>query len=269
MSSPSPPITSTRNRRVVEAVKLAQRKHRQRQGRFAVEGLQLLHMALDAGLTPGEVFYCAEQFAGATAPALLERFAGAGADLLPVSEAVMARLSDRSGPQGIVATFALFETALRDLPLSGRELVLVLDRPQNPGNAGTLVRTADAVGAAAVAVIEPCVDVFDPGVVRASMGSLFNLPVIVSDDVAGLFDWLRAGGLPLAGADVAQGRWELAPGGLALVLGNEGRGLSDDVRAGIERWVSLPILGRAESLNVAVAGGVLMYSWLRANGVMG
>ncbi len=262
-------ITSTRNRRIVEARKLAQRKHRQRQGRFLVEGLQLLHMALDAGARPIEVFYCERQFTGTEAPALLDRFRQAGAELVAVSPQVMQTLSERDAPQGIVATFALFETPLTSLSLTGHELIVVLDRLQDPGNLGTLVRTADAVGAGAVILIEPCVDPFDPKTVRGTMGSLFNVPLVRTTDVPGLFARLRGKGLRLVGADARLGEaWgspSLWRGGVALILGNEARGLSDDVRAQVEEWVHLPMAGRAESLNVAVAGGVLMYTWLRAN----
>jgi TrmH family RNA methyltransferase len=264
----TPTITSTRNRHIVDARKLDQRKHRQRQGRFLVEGLQLLHMALDASARPIEVFYCESLFAGTEAPSLLGRFREAGAALLPVSEHVMDALSQRDAPQGLVATFALFETSFQELALTGQELVVVLDRLQDPGNVGTLIRTADAVGAGAAILIEPCVDVFDPKTVRGSMGSLFNLPLVRTDDVPQLFSRLRAGGLRLVGADAGRGSdWGegLWSGGVALVLGNEARGLSDDVRAHLQGWARLPIVGQAESLNVAVAGGVLMYAWLQAN----
>jgi len=262
------PITSTRNQRIVEARKLDQRKHRQRQGRFLVEGLQLLHMALDADARPVEVFYCESQFAGAEAPALLARFRQTDADLVAVSEHVMQALSQRDAPQGIVAAFALFETPLQALRLAGSELVIVLDRLQDPGNLGTLIRTADAVGAAAVILIEPCVDPFDPKTVRGSMGSLFNVPLVRTADIAETFTRLREQGLRPVGTDArlgepwGRGLWE---GGVALILGNEARGLTEDVRAHAEAWARLPIVGQAESLNVAVAGGVLMYAWLETN----
>jgi TrmH family RNA methyltransferase len=168
----------------------------------------------------------------------------------------------------MVATFRIPRPALSALELSGDELVIILDRLQDPGNLGTLIRTADAAGAAAVLLIEPCVDPYDPKTVRGSMGSLFNLPVISTKEVAGLFQRLRSAGLRLIGADPhlgvtwGEGLWR---GGVALVLGNEARGLSPDVAAPIDAWARLPIVGKAESLNVAVAGGILMYAWLREN----
>jgi TrmH family RNA methyltransferase len=261
-------ITSVRNQRVVEARKLRQRKHRRRQRRFLVEDSTLLTIALDAGAQPFEVFYCENQLEGREALTLMKRFREFGAELVAVSPRVMETLSERDISQGMVASFASFEASLQELPLVGCKLVLVMDRLQDPGNLGTLIRTADAVGAAATILIEPCVDPFDTKTVRGTMGSLFNVPLVRTADVSGLFSFLREKGLRLIGSDACRGKAgdeALWKGGVALVLGNEARGLSDDVRPLMEAWVCLPLVGKAESLNVAVAGGVMMYDWLRAN----
>jgi TrmH family RNA methyltransferase len=188
--------------------------------------------------------------------------------MVAVSPYVMATLAERDVPQGIVGTFNLFETSLQGLSVSGRGLILALDRLQDPGNLGTLIRTADAVGAAAVILIEPCADPFDPKTVRGTMGSLFNVPLVRVSDVLELFAWIQEKGFRVVGTEAQQGRmWgeSLWTGGVVLVLGNEARGLSNDVRSFVEAWARMPIMGKAESLNVAVAGGVLMYAWLRAN----
>jgi TrmH family RNA methyltransferase len=261
-------LTSVRNRRIVDARKLRQRKHRQRQGRFLVEDLPILQMALDAGAKPVEVFYCRSQLVENQAHSLLDHFRNMGANLVAVSPQVMRVLAERETPQGIVASFALFESGLEELPVSAHDLVVVLDRLQDPGNLGTLIRTADAVGAAAAILVEPCTDPFDPKTVRGTMGSLFSVPLVRTLDVVDLFAWLHSLGLRSVGADTEQGMlwgdglWE---GGVALILGNEARGLSNDVRPLVETWARLPMVGKAESLNVAVAGGILMYAWLRAN----
>jgi TrmH family RNA methyltransferase len=268
LHSESTVITSTRNPRIVEARKLAQRKHRERQARFWVEDLTILEMAAAGGAQPLEVFYCQSQLVDRQGQALLDRFRQTGAEVWPVSPQVMVALSQREAPEGMAATFALFEAELRELSLDRRSLVVVLDRLQDPGNLGTLIRTADAVGASAAILIEPCVDPFDPKTVRATMGSLFNVPVVCSLDAQGTFSYLREKRLSLVGTDPQRGKaWGegILEGGVALVLGNETRGLSDDVRPFVEAWAHVPIVGRAESLNVAVAGSVLMYAWLRAN----
>ncbi len=262
--SDTPLITSRQNRRIVETRKLSERKHRQRSGRFLVEGVKLLEMGLQAGASPVEAFYCPRK-AGPAAQTVAQRLQAAGAELLEITPEVMDALAERDATEGIVATFALFERSPDELRLSGSELVLVVDRLQDPGNLGTLIRTADAVGAAAIALVEPCVDPFDPKTVRGSMGSVFHMPLVRSADGPGLLAGLRAGGLRVVGTDAQIGvDWgeELWQGGVALLLGNEARGISPDLRPLVDAWARLPIAGRAESLNVAVAGGVLMYAWL-------
>lgn len=268
LAKPETIITSRRNPRIVAIRKLDMRKYRWQQQRFRVEGLQLLHMALDAGARPLEVLYCREQFVGPEAPALLRRFAQAGTELLEVSPEVMQSVCEREIGQGLVATFALGEVTLRPLPIQPHDLVIVLDRLQDPGNMGTLIRTADAVAAAAVVLIEPCVDPYEPKAVRGSMGSLFHVPLVMTTELPRLFAWLTEQGLRIVGADAHLGEpWgdTALQGGVALVLGNEARGISADVRPYVHAWVRLPIVGKAESLNVAMAGGVLMYTWLRRN----
>jgi len=275
-------ITSVRNARVVAARKLGQRKHRERQDRFLVEGLQLLATAVErlaecaAGekIVPLELFYCEELFVGETAPRLLAALADAGAQAISVAPHVFDTLSERETSQGLAATFArgalehtLAEIGAARVPEPG--LILILDRLQDPGNLGTLIRTADAVGARAVVLVEPCVDPFDPKTVRGTMGSLFSVPFVRLDDPSSLWPWLGDLGCRAVGADVHAGKtvWssDALDGSVALVLGNEARGLGDALRRGLTDAVRLPLLGGAESLNVAVAGGVLMYEWLRVN----
>ena len=134
-------------------------------------------------------------------------------------------------------------------------------------NTGTIIRTADAVGVTAVIMLEPCVDPFDPKTVRGTMGSLFNIPftrIHSIDEVSSQFSSL---GYRLVGADVSRGepafKGESLKGPVALFLGNEARGLSPELHTVLDGYVSLPLLGHAESLNVSVAGGILMYEWLR------
>ena len=262
-------ITSTANRRVVEARKLRQRKYRRETGLFLLEGIQALHMALDAGVTPAEVFYTAAYMSTRGAKALLDDLRTTRATLLPVAPPVMEALSERDEPQGIVAVLPIMNPALGEVTLPRPALVLVLDRLQDPGNLGTLIRTADAVGASAVVLLEPTADPYDPKAVRASMGSLFNLPVITAGEPEEVFAWLNYRGCRVVAADANAGtpwgsdaEWQ---GRVALVLGNEARGLSADVIPFVGHNVHLPVRGKADSLNVATAGGILMYFWARAN----
>jgi TrmH family RNA methyltransferase len=270
-------ISSVKNPRIVEVRKLGQKKHRQRQNLFLVEGLQLLALAAEMMLqtdriNPVEVFYSESLFTGATAPRLLDHFTRAGAGLTQVSPAVLNNISERELSQGLAVTFALnrLEHSVEAVSrLTPPGLILILDRLQDPGNLGTLIRTADAVGATGLVLLEPCVDPFDPKTVRGTMGSLFTVPFARVPTVARLLPILAETGYRLVGADATLGQtvWhsDALAGPIALVLGNEARGLSPDLKEHISHYVSLPITGSAESLNVSVAGGVLMYEWLRAN----
>jgi len=275
-------ITSIKNPRLVQARKLTQRKHRLRQNRFLVEGLQLLGMAVEmmadspAGhkIIPGELFYSEELFTGETAPRLRDDLIRAGAEPVPVSPQVLDTLSERETSQGLACTFSRRELAwpldeLEPKLAPNPSFLLILDKLQDPGNLGTLIRTADAVEAQAVILIQPCVDPFDPKTVRGTMGSIFTVPFFQTDLSEKLFSRLSKLGYRLVGADARQGelarRTETLTGPVALVLGNEARGLSPELHEHLGEYVSLPLYGRAESLNVAVAGGVLMYEWLRIN----
>jgi RNA methyltransferase, TrmH family len=282
-------ITSTQNPRIVEARKLSERKYRQRQNRFLVEGLQLLSLAVEimatspgrAKIKPLELFYSESLFTGETAPRLLHQLTQAGAEAIPVTPHVLDTLSERDVSQGLAATFTLnkLEWSLEELSQTvspsalasdSASLILILDKLQDPGNLGTLIRTADAVGAQAVILLEPCVDPFDPKTVRGTMGSLFTIPFARTKDAPETLSRLAKKGFRLVGADGQQGEppWQsdILAGPVALLLGNEARGLSPELRSYLHDYVRLPLHGRAESLNVSVAGGALMYEWLRVNG---
>ncbi len=280
-------ITSTKNPRIIQARKLTQRKHRLRQNRFLVEGLQLLAMAMQVTSTsptqsrikPQQVFYSEALFTGETAPRLLTQLIEVGAEPIPVAPEVMDTLSERDTSQGLAVTFALreLERSIDQLKLTISQptgqmpanLILILDKLQDPGNLGTLIRTADAVGVRAVILLEPCVDPFDPKTVRGTMGSIFTVPFARTKNVDALLPSLAKMGYHLVGAEAKRGHppWQrdILTGSVGLVLGNEARGLSPELHHHLVDYVSLPLQPQVDSLNVAIAGGVLMYEWLRIN----
>jgi len=240
-------------------VALRRRVERERRGLFLAEGVRLLEAAIAAGLdielaVASQAFGSTDREAAALA-AIAER---AVPQIVPAH--VLARVAATDAPQGIVAALRTPEASLATLALADRATVLVLDAVQDPGNFGSLVRTADALGAAAVIALEGTVDPWNPKAVRAAAGSSFHLPVVGADGAAAL-DWLRAERFTVLAADVRGEPLERAPSArrIALVVGNEGAGIRPAVADAADARIAVPILGSAESLNVGVAAGILLY----------
>jgi TrmH family RNA methyltransferase len=258
-------ITSARNPAVTAARKLA-RAHgraRDRSGDFLLEGAESLREALDAGAVLRTVFATAE--AAGRDRELLSAARAAGAEVRVVAAPLLAELAQTVHPQGLVAVVASVVGSLDRLPPSPR-LVCVLVEVGDPGNAGTVLRAADAFGADALVTTAGSVDLESPKAVRASAGSLFHLPAVAGADWTALATALRARGLALVGADPhAPDTVERAPleRPCALVLGNEAHGLPERVSADLDHLVRLPQYGRAESLNLAAAAAVLLYECAR------
>jgi TrmH family RNA methyltransferase len=245
------------------------RKHRQRQGRFLVEGIRVVEEALDTGAPVETLVYAPDLLVSERALGLVQRVEPERR--LAVSGDVFGTLSRRDDPQGIAAAIRIEEPSLADLTPTQDMLVLVAHQLRDPGNLGAIIRTADAAGATGVVVVEPSADLYDPQAVRASMGSLFALPVVRLEGEAALVPWyreLRAAGLPLlVAASSAHGQRDhfavnyRRP--LVLLLGSERQGLPRSVRDQANVLVRLPMVGRATSLNVAAAAAALVYEVIR------
>jgi RNA methyltransferase, TrmH family len=249
-------ITSVRNERVKEAAALARRKVRRERGRHLVEGPNAVGEALEAGVVE-EVFATEELAASTSVPD--------GVPVRVVLDHVLERLADATTPQGIVAVARTVIAGLDEVV--GRGLLVVLHEVADPGNAGTIVRTADAVGATGVVATSGSVDLFSPKTVRAATGSTYHLPLVVDVELAEVAAACRAAGQPLLGLDAAGQRsvfdLETEPGPTALVLGNEAHGLPADAATELDGSVAIPRWGRAESLNVAAAAAVSLYAAAR------
>jgi RNA methyltransferase, TrmH family len=228
---------------------------------FVIDGPTLLRDALDAGVSVDEVV--AE--AGCSAD-LLERAAEAGATVRSVDDGVLARVTDTVTPQPVAAIGRFADVAPVTAAAAAGPLALVLVGVRDPGNAGTLLRSAEAAGAGAVLFCDGSVDPYGPKCVRASAGSVFRVAVTRSGDSDEALACLASAGLGTL-ATVARGARSYDEVDLAdpvgLVLGNEAHGLPEDVAARVDRAVTIPMLGRTESLNVGMAGTVLCFESLR------
>ncbi|MFF6806553.1 TrmH family RNA methyltransferase [Streptomyces sp. NPDC012616] len=278
MPPASPELISPRSPRVSAARRLARRNFRGKERLFLAEGPQAVREAAahrDGGEpTLVELFAtveAAERYADIIAEA---RAAGARVHL--AAEQVIEDVSTTVTPQGLVGVCRFVDTPFEDVLAARPKLVAVLAHVRDPGNAGTVLRCADAAGAEAVVLTDACVDLYNPKAVRASVGSLFHLPVAVGVPVEQAVAGLKAAGVRVLAADGA-GDHDLDDeldrrtmgGPTAWVFGNEAWGLPEETRALADAVVRVPIHGKAESLNLATAAAVCLYASARAQRASG
>ena len=262
-------LTSIRSPRVKAARQLAKRALRQRARSFLAEGPQAVGEALAAGGVVTQLFVTSSvqaRYAG-----LIRLAAGQGADVHAVSGEVMTELAQTITPQGVLAACRFVDVPLAQVTASAPALAVILANVRDPGNAGTVLRTADAAGAGGVIFAGASVDPYNSKAVRASAGSLFHLPVVTGTPVEDAVRALRERGLRILAADggAASTLDDLEAAGqlgrpAAWLFGNEAWGLSADLLALADEAVAVPIYGRAESLNLAAAAAVCLYASARA-----
>ena len=257
-------IDNPRSPRVRAVAKLAKREARSRTGLFLLEGPQAVAEALRFRPELMVEMY--------STPTALDRYTDiaqtavdAGVDVEFVSEQVLETMADTVTPQGIVAVCRQFPTSVKDIFAAAPRLIAILEEVRDPGNAGTIIRAADAAGADAVILSGRSVDLYNPKVVRATTGSIFHLPVAVGAELESVLDKARATGLQVIAADIkgddmliARAKGVLAKP-TAWLFGNEARGLSDEHYSLADHAISVPIYGRAESMNLATAASVCLY----------
>ncbi len=262
MPSPALPlVTSLANPRIKAATALRERRERDRNGLTLVDGARELRRALDAGVSVVDAFVCESLLAGPDARAAFDRLLARGTPLQPVSEAVFARLAFGQRAEGLLAVVRIPTMALDDLVLPERPLVIVVEAVEKPGNLGAVLRSADGAGADALIAASPRTDLFNPNAIRASAGTIFGLPLAAgtTEAVAG---FLARNELRIVTARVDADRAYTdvdLTGPLALVLGAEVEGLSDNWRGPGIQAVRIPMLGVADSLNVSVSAAILLY----------
>jgi TrmH family RNA methyltransferase len=290
-------ITSVNNQRVKEVANLKQKKYRTESGTFFAEGLRAVQEAVQyADVT--ELFYTEaeagrldvvlEAAESVTADikeksgnknnanhnnagtAKKRNEAANGIRMYQVDEKVMAKLSDTKAPQGVLAVIRTPEQNLRQLrpgtASDNNAPVIILDRVQDPGNLGTIIRTADAVGALGLILLEGCVDAYSPKVVRASMGSLFHLPVVRDVTAEEALTWCYRNGYEPAATALknAQNVYKAdISKKMAFLFGNEANGVAEELQAAAETRLFIPMAGLAESMNVAMAAGIILFEGLR------
>ena len=255
-------LTGLQNPVVKAAAELKQKKYRTQNGLYLAEGLRTAEEAV-AYKAVETLFYVATD--DDRTMRLLEDAAMQNIKLVCVNENVMKKIADTETPQGIVAVCKMRQPKLENLLASGK-MLLVLDRVGDPGNIGTMLRTADAAGIGGLVLLKGCADIYAPKTVRSSMGSLFHIPVLSGVSEQEFVSAAKKAGYDLLvtcldGADNLY-KADLS-GRIAFVMGNEAGGVSETLLEKADKRVYIPMAGRAESLNVAMAAGIVMFEALR------
>lgn len=260
-------VTSLANPLVKDIKALALKKFRDERQAFMAEGLKLVIDALDLGWSIRTLVFAKAGKGNAAVEKTAARTVAAGGTVLEVSEKVLSAITRRDNPQMVVGVFAQRYLPLKDVRPTGGDVWVALDRVRDPGNLGTVIRTVDAVGARGVILVGDTTDPFSLETVRATMGSIFAVPVAKAN-VEQFLAWRRGfaglvAGTHLKGA-VDYRSVDYAGRPVLLVMGNEQQGLPDELAAACDRLLRIPQAGRADSLNLAVATGVMLYEVRRA-----
>jgi TrmH family RNA methyltransferase len=255
-------VTSLANPIIKDIKALSLKKARDESRTFLAEGLKLVIDALDRGWTIRTLVYAKAGKGKPLVEKVAARTVAAGGLVLEVSEKVMSSITRRDNPQMVAAVFEQRWTPLKDIQPKGSETWIALDRVRDPGNLGTIIRTADAAGAAGVILVGDCTDPFSMETVRATMGSMFALP-LVKTTPADFLKWkktvdARLVATHLAGAvDYRTIDYRSKP--VILMMGNEQSGLPDELAQAADKLARIPQVGMADSLNLAVATGVMLF----------
>lgn len=254
-------ISNPSNPTIKQIRALRQRKARAESGLFYIEGIRIVGEAAQLGAAVETVIVAPQLLASDFGRQTVDTLRRRGARLLEVTPEVFAALSEKDGPQGVAAVLRQRWIALEDIRSEGELCWVALRAAQDPGNIGTILRTCDAVGCGGLILLDDSADPYDPGAVRASMGALFSMR-LARADFAGFVEWKRANAWTLVGtSDAAPVDYQAVryrpP--LIVLMGSEREGLSPEQQATCDQMVSLPMVGRSDSLNLAVATGVMLY----------
>ena len=254
------PITSLQNERVKRVIKLQRKASaRREEGLTVIEGAREVSRAIENGWQPVELWLCPDLGNGQP------RMNANGRDCFQCSREVFEKMSYREGPDGVLAVGPLVGKTLADLKLPENPLILVAEGLEKPGNLGALLRTADGAGADAVIVCDSATDLNNPNVIRASIGTLFYLPVAEATTEETIA-FLKAKGIKILSAvpDAETAYTDVnLKGPVAIVVGAEDKGLSNGWKQGAELNVNIPMLGKNDSLNVSVSAAILLYEAVR------
>lgn len=254
-------ITSARNERIRQVLELQEKSRTRRAlGLFVVEGRRELEHCLEAGYEIDSVFWCPEIL-----PELPQELIGGDVPVSELTAELYGRIAYRGGTEGLVARVKARPHTLDDLTLKDNPLIVVLESVEKPGNLGAVFRSADAAGADAVIICDPLTDLYNPNLIRSSIGGVFTVQSAVCDSASAI-SWLKARGMKILTAQLQDSSWYYdvdMKGGTAIVIGTEATGLTEQWREAADAHIRIPMLGALDSLNASVSAAILLFEAVR------
>ena len=256
-------ITSAQNPKIRTLLELQEKsKVRRKEGLFVVEGRRELLHCIEAGYEPYAVFFCPEIISEADFEEVSSR---CRCSFFEIPQQLFDKVAYRVGTEGVIAELRCKDMNLEALKLKENPLVVVLEAVEKPGNLGAVLRSADASGVDAVIVCDPLTDMYNPNLIRSSIGAIFTVPVATATSEETI-SWLKANGIKIYTAQLQDSEWYYdtdMKGGTAIVMGTEATGLTDCWRKAADAHIKIPMLGRLDSLNVSVSAAILMFEAVR------
>ena len=258
-------IVSLQNARVKQVVSLQQKSaERRKQEVFVVEGIRELHHCLEAGYTINSIFFCPELTGANPLPQLYENV-----PTYEVSPEVYEKMAYRGTTEGVIAMVQARQLRLTDLQLKKNPLLMVLESVEKPGNLGAILRSADAAGADAVIVCDPLTDLYNPNLIRSSIGAIFSVPCIACSSID-CINFLKLNNISILTAQLQDSKlyYDIdMTCGTAIIMGTESTGLTDVWRQAADAHIRIPMLGQLDSLNVSVSAAILLFEAVRQRNI--
>lgn len=262
-------IESSQNNTIKEIKSLHLKKNRDAKGLYFVEGIRFVNDAIDNGQEILKIIISDKLDSLNGGKELLDRVSASCSDCYTVPEKLFKEISDTQSPQGILAVLKKRESDIdRVIETSGT--MVLLDSLQDPGNVGTIIRTADAAGISAVLLSKGCVDLYSPKVLRSTMGSVFHMPIFEGVSIKEIIISLKKSGYKIIASHLGGKNnyyQEELTGKIAIIIGNEANGINDETASLADRLVKIPMPGKAESLNASVAAAIMIYEIVRQKAV--
>jgi TrmH family RNA methyltransferase len=258
-------ITSASNPKIKEALDIKNKRSKYKHAAFIIEGPHLVETALASGNKIRTVFFMDSFRAKRNGQKILSEAAKKADEIFEVTEQIMNKLADTETPQGIIAIASYDIKKLEEIKFKSTPLIVAVDGVQEPGNLGTIIRTSDAAGADAVVILKGTCDVFMQKTIRATAGSIFNVPIIYTGTDK-FIQWLKSNGIMLVATALDSDKSTFASDlkkPIAFVFGNEAHGVSSEIKRKADMILKIPIFGKAESLNVSASAAVCLYETAR------